>query len=236
LILLGLLKDDKNITFSSEKLKWIGSIDDYSSDVGLVILRNEVPFEFDKIILGENAETKIYEIPTIFHRVIDNKSSKLIYGYKGKDELVLAFMRGELNSFAISHSNLLNRYNINDIYSMSRPVLQYGHNQRSLLYRDVPTFYEVAKTAEQKVLVDFLQMTTYINKPLHMGSEVADWKVDIVRKAFDKACKDVKLIEEMTKFHFPVNCISGERVTEVVTERHSTLAETGPLLRKYFQK
>ena len=235
ILLIGMMKEDKNITFSSQTLKWLGSIDDFSTDVGLLILRNEVPYDANRIILGETSDTKIFDIPSIYNRIIDSRS-KIIFGYKGKDEVVLAFRRDELNAFTIAHSNLLNKYNINDIYSMSRPVLQYGHNKRHPLYKDIPTFYEVAVTEEQKMMIDVLQMMTYINKPLHMGSKVDDWKVDIVRKAFLQVCKDSNLIAEMSKFHFPVNCLSGELVQTVVQDRHNSFNVTYPLTQKYFKR
>jgi tripartite-type tricarboxylate transporter receptor subunit TctC len=232
--LLGLLKDNYNIRFSSETLNWIGTSDSMIDDAYLIITHNEVENDFSKIVIGDTSE-KMYDIPSIFHRVIDNRS-RLIFGYKTKDEVVLAFRRGEINSFSITYSTFLNRYNVNEIFSMSRPILQFGHKNRISAFSNVPTLYEMAKSDEERNIIEFLQSVISIAKPIHVGRNVDNSRIKLLRAAFDAACKDENLKNEFKKFNFPLSCMSGEDVQNTIRDRNASMNNVSTLIERYFKK
>jgi hypothetical protein len=235
IIMLGLLKNNNNIEFSSNELNWIGTPDDLHEDAYIVFLRNEVPNDFTKVIIGDTSETKLFDIPSIFHRIVENRS-KLIYGYKTKDEVVLAFKRNEINSFSIGHTNLVSRYNIEEILKIGRPIIQFGHRDRINIYKDVPTFYELVKTDDQRMIIDFLQMIARVNKPIVMGKDVEPWKVAMMREAFNRACMNQDLIQEMKKFNFPVSCMSGLQVQDLIIEQHNKINKIKTLIEENFKQ
>jgi hypothetical protein len=230
-LISGITRDSNEIKYSSGALNWIIATDDFSEDRTIVYKRKDVQpnADYSNILYGETAASKTFEIGPLLKNVL-GLNVKLIYGYKSKAELDLALERNEINSYNVTYS-LIRLSNYDNINRIAEPLFQYGRIERSPIFPNVVSVYELAKTEKQQEILKFAQFTQTVARPVAVGPLVSKEKVEILRKAFMDACKNTDYIKEMHgKFHY-TNCVEGSRVHEIVSENEARYQRIKHLLR-----
>ena len=214
----GIMKDANEIKYDSTTLNWIGAVSDGTDDVQLVYSRKDINLlsDFSNMIYGDTSSTKTMEAGPVLKNILGYKLN-LIYGYKTKQEVELALQRNEITSYATSYS-LLKITNYDLVSGIAKPIIQYGSVKRNMMFPDVPTLYEFAKTEEQREYVEFTQFAYSIIKSAAVGQNVPKERVEILRKAFMDVCRDSEYLEEMKEKGLPVSCVDGKTVQRIISE------------------
>ena len=87
---------------------------------------------------------------------------------------------------------------------------------------DVPLATELAKTKDQKDVLDFVFGEQTMGKPFMMAPGVPNDRLLAVREAFMKAAADEDAIAEMSKMGLGLSPSSGEELQQLVAKMYAT--------------
>jgi tripartite-type tricarboxylate transporter receptor subunit TctC len=169
--------------------------------------------------VGVGSSTSI--VPTVLNRVLGTKF-RLIEGYRGAQDVVLAIERGEVQGACASlgqfrtHEQLFRDGKIRIIFraeELPMPDLP-----------DVPSIYDFAKTAEQRQLMKFVFSSTEFGRPYLFPPDVPTDRVEFMRKALADAVKSNELVAEAAAMKLDMTYRPPEHLEHLVTDLFATPA------------
>src|SRR5262245_15125473 len=176
-------------------------------------------FTQEFIVGGAGAGSSLSILPTVFNQVLGTKF-RLVLGYKGTSDVVLAIERGEVHGACAS-------------YGQFRPYEQLIRDGKLVYFvraeeapipeiPDVPSIFDFAKTAEQRQLMRFIFSSTEFGRPYVFPPEVPPERVAIVRKAFAATLQDPALIAETTRIKMDMTYRPPEDLERLVASLYET--------------
>lgn len=160
---------------------------------------------------------------------------KLVRGYRGVAESLLAVERGEadvagsggLAGLLVSHPAW--------ILERKAPVLYQAGLTRHPLLPHVPTIEELALTPEGKQIMRAIAGTADIGRSIIAGPGAPDARIAQLRAAFDTMVKDPAFLAEMRKRNVTIEAASGAQMDAVAKEAlampKDVLAKVAELLK-----
>lgn len=206
--------------YEPEKFNWIGRT---GTAANPIMIWHTQPFNSWKDALtqeitlsatGAGSTVSVY--PTVLNNVLKTKF-KLVMGYKGSGEAMLAMERGETAGHSTAWEALKTQHPDWITDKKVRIVLQFAINRHPEM-ADVPTAIEVAETPEQKAILRAVLNATEIGKPFFTTPGVPAERVEALRRAFDKMVKDADFIAEFARAKVELNPRTGEELQKMVEE------------------
>ena len=165
------------------------------------------------IVAGSGAGSSLSILPTVFNHVLGTKF-RVIEGYKGTTDAVLAMERGELegicqttSAFQGTAQHLLDDGTFRILLTTERePVPELK----------VPTVFAYAKTDEQRMILDVHAASLELGRPILAPPNVPADRVAALRRAFDAAMQDRALLEEAKQMKLTVEARSGEAIAAAI--------------------
>ena len=208
------------VKFETAKFSWIGRV---SSSVNVTAMWNTSKIKtIDDAMKSEaslgatGTGSTVYVYPNVLNRVLGAKF-KLVMGYGGSNEAMLAMERGEVEGHSTSweayksaHPDWIREKKIN-------VVVQYGLSRHPDL-PDVPTCVEIAKTDEQKQILRAIVNATEIGKAILSSPGIPGERVEALRKAFMDMTKDAEFVAELEKMRVELTPMDGAKLQELVQE------------------
>ncbi len=206
--------------YDSGKFTWIGRM--ASSSNVTFFSRNspiqtaEDMFTKESRLAATGAGSTVVVFPTVMNNVLGTRF-KLIMGYKGSGEAMLALSRGETDG----HSTSLDALNaehpewIKD--GTMRILVQYGLERHPLL-PDVPTCIELAKTEEQKQILRIVMSSVEVGKMLFSAPGVPADRLTALRRGFDEMVKDPEFVADVEKARMDISPMRGEALQTFVQD------------------
>ena len=205
------------VRYEADKFTWLGRI---SPNVNLSItwhtskvrtIEDAVKFE---VPVASNAIAGV--LPTVLNNVVGAKF-KLINGYAGSNDGMLAMERGETDGAMTTWDTL----------KASKPqwladkkvniVVQYTL-ERHREMPDVPTMLELAKTAEDRQLLELFSAASAIGRSLLAPPGIPADRTAILRKAFQLMIADPQFLADAEKMRLDIDDLSGERLQQVMAD------------------
>ena len=217
--------------FDSRKFSWIGSI---ASEVSICVTsaKSEIkswddmltkPHVFGGEGRGSDLDTLTIAIQTVF-----GTKTKIVTGYPGTSELMLAVERGEIDGVCgMSYSSLKSRFRSLLDDKKVRIVLQAGVASAPDL--DVPNLLSLAKTEEQKQLMGFIIAPNVMGRPFAAPPGTPADRLALLRKAFDATVADPTFREEAARLKLEVTPITGQQIEATIDQLYAT---PKPLVQK----
>ena len=208
------------VRFEAGKFVWLGRI---SSSVNQLMVWHTQPVtswkdaltkEIKLAATGAGSTVSVY--PTVLNNVLKTRF-KLVMGYKGSGEAMLAMERGETDGHSTSwealkgqHPGWLRDKTVNILvqFALSR------HPEMP----DVPTALEIADTDEQRAILRAVLAATAVGKPLLTSPGVPADRVEVLRQAFDRMVADPEFIAEFVRQGLDVEPMSGAALQKLVEE------------------
>jgi tripartite-type tricarboxylate transporter receptor subunit TctC len=216
-----------NANFDPLRFNWIGSPEMthracYArADAG--ITSPEQLFERQVLMGGDGAGTSLSEMPTLLKNLLGMKF-KVVDGYKGSSEIVLAMARNEVQgicqtviAFANSGQNLLDDGTVRMLFTTEKDRVAKFH---------VPSVFEYAKTQEQRDILAFHAASLETGRPWLAPPNIPAERVAALRRAYDATMADRVFREEAAQRRLEVDARSGEYVEGVIR----SLASLSPSL------
>ena len=208
------------VKFETAKFTWVGRI---SSAVNVTAMWNtskiktiDDAFKTESALGATGTGSTVYVYPNVLNRVLGTKF-KLVMGYGGSNEAMLAMERGEIDGHSTSweayksaHPDWIRDKKIN-------VVVQYGLSRHPDL-PDVPTCVEIAKTDEEKQILRAVVNATEIGKAILSSPGVPKERAEALRKAFMDMTQDGEFIAELEKMRVELTPLPGARLQELVQE------------------
>ena len=142
---------------------------------------------------------------------------KLVMGYKGSGEAMLAMERGETPGHSTSFEALKSQHPdwIKDkkVNILVQFALKRHHDMP-----DVPTAIEIAETDEQKAILHAVLAATEVGKPVLTAPGVPPERVAMMRRAFDAMFKDPEFAAEFVKQGLDLEPLPGETLQKLIED------------------
>lgn len=211
--------------FDSNKFTWIGST---TSEYSIVLASQSSPVKTWNDLLkteftvggeGSGSDSDIY---AMLLKNLFGAKIKLVTGYPGSAELMLAVERGELDgraswswsSLKASKPDWIRDKKINSLVQLNltkNPELP-----------DVPMVLDLATNDKQRQILKLVLSRQTMGRPFAAPPGIPEDRKQALRKAFDDTMKDPEFLAEAVKRKMDVNPVNGAEVEKLVAELYKT--------------
>ena len=226
----------KEARYDATKFNWLGTP---SIEVSMVLLWHAVP-------VNSLAELKAKETnmgasganstPAFYTRLLNatlGTKMKLINGYPGMSDGLLAMERGEIDGYPSAFYSALTSTRPNWLRDkLAKAIVQYGPERLREL-PDVPFAPDVITNADDKLLMQAAFAPLALGRPLVMPPGVPADRVAAMRKALADTFADPEFKAEAEKAGLIVNAPrSGDELQRVIVSAYETPPRVVERLRK----
>lgn len=215
--------DEKGVRYDVRKINWLGST---ANEVGVVVSWHTAPqktFEDvlkQEMIVGGNGPATDTEL---FARALNRELGtkfKIVAGYPGESQIILAMERGEIegvanwswNNIPAKHPDWLRDGKIN-------LLLQLGLRKHPSLPH-VPFILDLAKDDAQKLLFETIMQMKELGRPFFLGPNVPIERVEALRSAFMRTMADEEFVREMNKAGVNIDPVSGAEMQRMLEQAY----------------
>ena len=145
---------------------------------------------------------------------------KLVPGYNSGPDMNLAMERGEIDGRGTSNPKAMftgGSETAPDGRPLFNFLLQWGL-KKNQDYPNAPLLSELAASAEQKVVFDFVCKVASLARPVATNADVPPERVAALRRAFDATMKDPEFLAEAERQGMEITPMGGEELQQLVTE------------------
>src|SRR3954469_17282777 len=218
----------RGANFDSTKFNWLGSANDEVSACAAWHTSGVTNFDdllVRELVIGSTvASDDAAQLPKVMNGLLGTKF-KVVNGYPGGNEMNLAMERGETQgrcglswgSYKSTHQDWITGKKLNLLFQVS---LTKHHD-----LPDVPLLLDLAKTDEQRQILNLFAVRPVMGRPFFAPQEVPRDRVDALRHAFDQALEDPGLVAEAERAKLEINPVNGVRVDAIVKDTFATPPE-----------
>jgi tripartite-type tricarboxylate transporter receptor subunit TctC len=217
------------------RLTWLGSV---TNEVSLCVTWHMSPVKVWKDALdnpinmggeGTGADPDVY---TLLYKNVFGAKWKLVTGYHGTNDTVLAMERGEVDGLCgLSWSTLKSRHT-QWLTDKSVNIINQAALKKQPELPDVPLAGELTQDADKLAMLKLFLATQEIARPFAAPPGIpADRKAALIA-AFEQTMKDGEFLAEADKLAMEVNPLGAQAVSDLVTELYAT---PKPLVEKAAQ-
>ena len=176
-------------------------------------------FTQEFIVAGAGAGSSLSILPTVFNQVLGTKI-RIIQGYKGTTDAVLAMERGEIQGSCSTYG----QYRLYEQLVRDGKLIFLVRAEEAKIPEipDVPSIFDYAKTDEQRSLMRFVFSSTGFGRPYAFPPDVPKERVDIMRKAFAETLQDPALQAEAAKMKMDMTYRPPDDLARLVADLYDT--------------
>jgi tripartite-type tricarboxylate transporter receptor subunit TctC len=211
--------------FDGTKFTWLGSI---TNEVSTCVTWHTSPVKVWNDILtheaamggeGPGADPDVY---TLLYKNVFGAKMKLITGYHGTNDTVLAMERGEVDGLCgLSWSTLKARHAQSMRDKKINIIVQAALKKQPEL-ADVPLAIELTKDREQLQILKLFLASQEMARPFAAPPELpADRKAALLA-AFENTMKDAEFLAEAKKLNMDINPINAKAIDDILAELYAT--------------
>lgn len=211
--------------FKAPDFSWIGSA---NNEVSICtswgtsqITKIEDVFTKQMIIGGTGPSDDTVQFPEVLNGVLGTKF-KIISGYPGGNDVVLAMERGEVegrcgwswSTITATHPDWVKDKKIHLLVQLAlekHPDLP-----------DVPVIVDLAKTTEQRQIIKLIFARQVVGRPYLAPPGIPKDRLEILRKAFMETMVDKDFLADANKSKLEIAPVTGDKVEALVKEIYET--------------
>jgi tripartite-type tricarboxylate transporter receptor subunit TctC len=213
--------------FDPTRLNWIGS-PSRSVSVGGVWTANTTVRSLEdamrqEVIVGATSPSQDTAVfPNALNRLIGTKF-KVISGYTSVPAVDLALQKGEVEGkVGFAYSLLTNGANANWLAEGKFKVLvQLGLQKSSEIPSDVPLALDLAKSAEDRAVLEILCAPSAMGYPSFMGPNVPADRLAVIRKAYFETLQDPLFIELAQRQQLDIDYVPPEEIAKTARDLYA---------------
>jgi tripartite-type tricarboxylate transporter receptor subunit TctC len=211
--------------FDGTKFSWIGSITD---DVNVCL-----SWRTSQVRTWNDVMTKPFTVagqgpqadPNVYANLVKNLFGapiKLVNGYPGSNEIVLAMERGEVDGVcALSYSTARTTLDEKIKNKSINIVFQAGLKKAAEL-PDVPLLLDLARDDKQRAILKLVMGVQGMARPFVAPPGLPQARIEELRMAFAETMSDPAFLTEAKKLNLEVNPASGGEVEALVANLYRT--------------
>ena len=90
--------------------------------------------------------------------------------------------------------------------------------EREKDFPDIPLMHELAKTSEQRQILNLISLPPALGRPFFTTPDVPADRVAALRRAFEATMKDEAFLNEAKQLNLEMNPFGGERAAAIVND------------------
>lgn len=208
-------------TFDARKFTWIGSM---TQDVTMCITSDKSGIKtWDDALKTEfsvGGEGRGSD-PDVFANVLKDvfkAKAKLVTGYPGTADMLLAIERGELGGVCgVSYSSVVGRWG-DQLRAGKLNIIVQGGYQKHAALSDTPNMLDLASDAHQKALMRLILAPQAMARPFAAPPGIPADRAKALRDAFAAALKDPELLAEAKKLQIDIGLMSADEIQTLLAE------------------
>jgi tripartite-type tricarboxylate transporter receptor subunit TctC len=221
---LGPLSGAAGARFDPTKLSWVGTP---AKETNVCIAYHTARVQsvedlFDKpLILGDTGPgTGTRSYPKALNDLIGTKF-KLVGGFPASSDVFLAMERGEVEGICESIDSIRIR-RPDWIPTKKVAILFQGGAEPNPELKGVPFVLDLARTAEQRLAIEFLYAGQGIGRPFVAPPGLPADRLKMLRSAFNATMKDADFAAEVQKSKLELEPDDGEHLTALIMKIYAT--------------
>jgi tripartite-type tricarboxylate transporter receptor subunit TctC len=230
---LDQLLEGQSAVVDMKKVRWLGNLVELTS---VVIVWNNVPIKTlddlrgKEVVFGSTGPSgETYMVPVLLNELVGAKI-KMVTGYPGINEVMLAIERGEIQGRSGSWSNVQQRPEWIAEKKIT-PLLQIGVRKHPDLAA-VPLLTDVVTKPEDKQIAELISAIVAISRAPWLPPNVPEDRVKVLRAAFEATLKDPEFLKTAKQRTMDINYMSGEDVEKQLGRALSVPSATVARLKK----
>lgn len=232
-------KKETPLKFDGRKFHWIGTP---QQELGLLLVATKSGVrtvedlktkELTTSSTGRGAATSVY--PRLMNEVFGAKF-RVIEGYKGSQEALLALEKGEVDAHVSggSSANFRNRF-LPWVRDGQVQVLVQMGMEKDPAFPNAPLIMDLPMKEADKQLMELALAEQIMGRPFLAPPGVPADRVKVLRDAFDATMKDKGYLAEAEKQKLEINPVRGVRINQLLDSVYSRPKELVDRLRRVSQ-
>jgi tripartite-type tricarboxylate transporter receptor subunit TctC len=206
-----------NTRFDALKFTWIGS---FNIEYTTCIAWHTAPVKtladafVTPLVVGGYGEAIATLFPKAANKLAGTKF-KVITGYQGSPQVLLAMERGEVEGFCaigwtylkLRKADWLAEHKINILFQMAdkHPDIP-----------DVPAIIDYARTPEDRQVFELIFAPQKMGRPIFGAPGIPPERAQALRDAFERTLKDPTFLAEAEKIGLEINYVGGEEIQKLL--------------------
>jgi tripartite-type tricarboxylate transporter receptor subunit TctC len=211
--------------YDMSSFTWIGAI---TKDIGLCIAWGATPFKTiddvkrqQMVVAGTGAGSDTDTWPLVLNDVLGTKF-KLVTGYVGTQETILAIERGEAHGRCVISHSALKIAKPDWLRDKKINVLVLTALERNADFPGVPALVDLITKPEDRQLVELMVGPTVMARPFAAPPALPANKATLLRRAFDATMQDPEFRAEAERLQADLAPMPGEEVQKLVARLYAT--------------
>jgi tripartite-type tricarboxylate transporter receptor subunit TctC len=163
---------------------------------------------------GRSSTVAVY--PTMLNHLVGTKF-KLVMGYAGSAEAMLAMERGEVEGHSTTWEGVKSRAARQLRDKTINILVQYGL-QRHPELPDVPTAVELGRNNEEVLALRFFANASDVGRFILSTPDTPADRIQALRRAFDAMVKDPEFIADLEAQKLDLGPLPGEELQKLIEE------------------
>ncbi|HWG04635.1 MAG TPA: tripartite tricarboxylate transporter substrate-binding protein, partial [Beijerinckiaceae bacterium] len=218
---------DPQVQFDGPRFAWIGNMNsDYDSCIVWAAsgIRSLSDFYARDIVVGASgAAAQSYSFPKVYDDLLGMKL-KIIVGYPGTPERLVAMERGELTgACGISTSSLSSTLATPLKDGKIRIIAQAGAH-KDPRYPNVPNILDEAKTPDVRQALEFMYATLSLGRPIAAPPETPPDRLAVLRRGLTATLKDSEFLQDAKTVGIDIEAADATATGKLVDQMFATPA------------
>jgi tripartite-type tricarboxylate transporter receptor subunit TctC len=171
------------------------------------------------IVGGGGSGSSLSILPTVFNHVLGTKF-RVVEGYKGANDTVIAMERGEVEGVCATHAQF--RVHEQALKEGKLRIILRAEEAPIAAIPDVPSIYDLAKTEEQRQLMRFVFSSVEFGRPYVLPPDSPPVLVALMRKALADAVRDPELVAEAERLKLDMTYRPPDDLIRLVDNLYKT--------------
>lgn len=214
----NVLADIEGVVYELDKFSWIGRI---VSDPRVLTIATESEYENIEDILNSDKNVILgatglggstYVDAVIVGEALDMPID-VVHGFDSSSVVEQAILRGDVTGMWGSWGSRKSSVES----GLAKVVLQ-GGDERHPELPDVPTFFEVAKTEREKLILKVLESLNSIGRPIAAPPGVPQERLEFLQETFKNIMEDPDFLAEAEELERDLSYASGQKIGQMATD------------------
>jgi tripartite-type tricarboxylate transporter receptor subunit TctC len=227
----------RNPGYDMSQFTWVGAI---TKDIGICLSWGTTPFKTiddvkkqQMVVAGTGAGSETDTWPVVLNDVLGTRF-KLVTGYLGTQETVLAIERGEAHGRCMFSHSALKIAKPDWLREKKINLLVLAALEKSAEFPDVPAVLDLVAKPEDRQLLELMVGPAAMARPFAAPPGVPASKAALIRRAFDATMQDPEFRAEALRIQAELAPTAGEDVQKLVRRLYATPRPVIERVKKLF--